>query len=187
MAYPAIGHYNKGVCPESHPVALISIFYEFVFKTEPFPDYENWIYAMGDPTGYGLHGDFINGWTDQDALQDALRTCTGDKGLDSPSCSITKGQKSAIAPQFVPLEVPSPKEEVGQNGPVPKLPGDNPITGPRAGGKDDHSGRPDHPRPDNSHTGHPGHGGHGGHRGHRGPGGHGGHKGPWINIGLCFS
>jgi hypothetical protein len=27
---------------------------------------------MGDPTGYGLHSDFINGWTDQTALQNAL-------------------------------------------------------------------------------------------------------------------
>lgn len=131
MAYPAIGHYNKGVCPESHPVAIISIFVELLFNTEPYPDYDNLVYAMGDPTGYGLHGDFVNGWTDLDALRDALVTCTGPHGLTDPLCSITKNQHGVLAPQSKPLEVHAPKEEnVGQNGPIPKLPGDNPVTGP---------------------------------------------------------
>lgn len=131
MAYPATGHYNQGVCPESHPVAIISIFIEFIYNTEPFPDHENWVYAMGDDTGYGLHGDFINGWTDQEALQDALETCTGDDGLESRQCSITKNQKRALTPVSEPLEVKCPKEDVGQNGPVPGLPGDrNPPAPP---------------------------------------------------------
>lgn len=123
MAYPETGHYNKGGCPKSHPVAIISIFIEFIFNTEPFPDYENWVYAMGDDTGYGLHGDFINGWTDQEALQNALETCTGEEGLESDECSITKNQKRALTPVSEPLEVECPKEDVGQNGPVAHLPG----------------------------------------------------------------
>ena len=36
---------------------------------------------MGDPTGYGLHGDFINGWTDQTALQNAFPSCVGPDGV----------------------------------------------------------------------------------------------------------
>lgn len=142
MSYPAIGHYNQGVCPPSHPIAIISIFAEFLFDTKPYPDYDNLVYAMGDPTGYGLHGDFVNGWTDLDALRDALVTCTGDKGLTDPSCSVTKDQHGVLAPQSRPMEVHSPKEEreFGQNGPIPKLPGDNPVTGPgdeeEVGGKE---------------------------------------------------
>jgi hypothetical protein len=36
MQYPAIGDFNGGVCPQSHPVALISLFYEFFFDTSKF-------------------------------------------------------------------------------------------------------------------------------------------------------
>ena len=63
MAYPSA--YNSGVCPDSHPEPMISIFYEFIFGTDHFADgwYGNkqpFVYAMGDDTGYGLHGDFVS-------------------------------------------------------------------------------------------------------------------------------
>lgn len=122
MAYPTI--YNSGVCPESHPVAIFGVFYEFFFNTKPFPDYENLVYAMGDPTGYGLHGDFMNGWTDQEALQSAFETCSGPEGMDSPTCSLGGGEGGERE-----LEVPAPEEDVGMDGPLDKLPGDNPVTG----------------------------------------------------------
>ncbi|KAE8144702.1 hypothetical protein BDV25DRAFT_171181 [Aspergillus avenaceus] len=131
MAYPVIGDFNKGICPETHPVAIYSIFLEFFYDTEPYPDYHNWIYAMGDPTGFGLHGDFINGWTDQDALQNAMTTCTGPDGLNSPECSITKSQKRDLVPLNQTPEVHAPIEELGQNGLLPRLPGNNPVTIPR--------------------------------------------------------
>ncbi|KAF9889500.1 hypothetical protein FE257_007210 [Aspergillus nanangensis] len=129
MSYPAIGDYNKGVCPESHPVAIYSIFLEFFYHTAPYRDYKNWVYAMGDPTGYGLHGDFINGWTDQQALQNAITTCTSPRGLEHPKCSITRKQKRNLAPITNPPEIPAPGENIGQRGPLLKLPGHNPVTG----------------------------------------------------------
>ncbi|KAL6234308.1 hypothetical protein BDW75DRAFT_231244 [Aspergillus navahoensis] len=110
LAYPAIGDYNKGVCPESHPIAIFSIFFEFIFNTEPFPDYQNLLYASGDRTGYGLHGDFINGWTDQVALHSAFETCTGKGWL-------------AVAPLSLKAEVTLPWAELGQNRTIPVLPG----------------------------------------------------------------
>ncbi|KAK2759360.1 hypothetical protein FQN54_002838 [Arachnomyces sp. PD_36] len=123
MAYPDSG-YNGGVCPQSHPIAIYSLFYEFFFDTSPFEDYENLVYAMGDPTGYGFHGDFINGWTDQAALQDAFATCTGPDGMNAPECSLGKGEASDQEP-----EVAEPDEDVGLDSPLDKLPGDNPVTG----------------------------------------------------------
>jgi hypothetical protein len=123
MAYPAIGDYNVGVCPKSHPVAIFSLFVEFLFNTAPFPDYENWVYATGDFAGYSLHGDFINGWTDQQALQQALETCTGEEWLSSPECSITKAQKRPLAPLSLELQVPAPGDELGANKTIPTLPG----------------------------------------------------------------
>ncbi|GES66852.1 hypothetical protein BO80DRAFT_444545 [Aspergillus terreus] len=126
MAYPAIGDYNKGICPPSHPVAISSIFLEFIYDTSRYPEYRNWVYSNGDATGFGLHGDFIHGWTDQPALEKAAATCTGPKGLSDPRCSITKTQK-AIAPARHQPEVAAPGDEVGQHGPLQRLPGDNPM------------------------------------------------------------
>ncbi|KAL3442059.1 hypothetical protein BJX65DRAFT_313248 [Aspergillus insuetus] len=128
MSYPAIGEYNGGVCPQSHPIAIISIFLEFFYDTARFPDWENLVYAMGDRTGYGLHADFVNGWTDLDALGNAFRTCSGgDLTLNSPGCSITKGK--LIPAGAKNLEVPAPVEDLGLQGPLRALPGNNPVTG----------------------------------------------------------
>jgi len=38
MAYPAIGDFNFGVCPQSHPKALFSLFFEFYFTTGVYND-----------------------------------------------------------------------------------------------------------------------------------------------------
>lgn len=128
MSFPAFGDYNGGVCPQSHPHAIISIFLEFFYDTSAYPDWENLVYAMGDPTGYGLHGDFVNGWTDLTALGNALKTCSGgDLSLNSPGCSITKGKLNPSAPKD--LEHAAPEEDLGLQAPLKALPGDNPVTG----------------------------------------------------------
>lgn len=59
MSYPdpLYGNYNGGPCPASHPVALITLFYEFHFDTSPYDD-QNFVFAQGDKTGHGFHGDF---------------------------------------------------------------------------------------------------------------------------------
>jgi Domain of unknown function (DUF1996) len=101
VAFPAIGAYNGGVCPESHPKAIYSVFYEFFYDTSPFTDFNRWVYAMGDPTGYGLHGDFINGWTDQTALENAIPSCTGPDGFQSADCSVNVRDISIPFSSFV--------------------------------------------------------------------------------------
>jgi hypothetical protein len=65
MSYPASGSYNNGPCPSSHPVQLISLFFEVLYDTNQFSNmwYGNsqpFVFANGDSTGYGFHGDFVS-------------------------------------------------------------------------------------------------------------------------------
>ena len=124
MAYPALGQ-HKGVCPSTHPKAIFSIFMEFIFDTSKIANNmqtKNFVYAMNDSTGYGLHGDFLNGWTNQTALQLATLSCLGDKGVDDPGCSLrlngVLGQRQKRDP-----DVPAPVEDVELNEPIATLPG----------------------------------------------------------------
>jgi len=121
VAYPEIGHYNGGVCPESHPVALFSIFFEFFFDTSSFKDIK-FAFAQGDATGYGYHGDFVMGWTDRNLLQTAHQDCVG------PSNCPKLGNQGKVPRTLIYPAIYD--EEIGLNGPITKLPGDNPVVWP---------------------------------------------------------
>ena len=129
MAFPAIGDYNTGVCPESHPVAILSVFYEFFYGTGTIQNFNRLVWAMGDLTGYGLHGGFLNGWTDQDALEKAMDTCTGPQGVDAAGCSLNVGTNGPGRASRQKIETAPPNEDVGSNGPLGSLPGNNPVGG----------------------------------------------------------
>jgi len=122
VAYPAIGDFNGGVCPESHPVALISIFFEFFYDTSPYTDIDKFAFANGDPTGYGFHGDFVMGWTNRTLLQTAHRDCLG-----ASDCPLLGKQGRSPKPLIFPAIY---EEEIGLNGPIPSLPGNNPVVWP---------------------------------------------------------
>jgi hypothetical protein len=62
----------------------VTLFYEVEWRIQDFKDkwYNSshpFVLASGDPTGYGLHGDFQNGW-DINVLQEALNTCNASSG-----------------------------------------------------------------------------------------------------------
>ncbi|KAL7930775.1 hypothetical protein V8C35DRAFT_133915 [Trichoderma chlorosporum] len=128
VAFPAIGDYNTGVCPESHPKAMLSVFYEFYYDTGAIQNYNRLVYADGDATGYSLHADYFQGWTDQDRLENAIATCTGPNGVLDPGCSLNVGPNGTPGTSSVkPLQIPAPSENIGLNGPIAALPGNNPI------------------------------------------------------------
>jgi len=118
VAYPAYGDYNGGVCPESHPVDMFSLFFEFYFSTGLFPDLK-FAFANGDATGYGFHGDFVMGWTNRTLLQTAHRDC-----VNAANCPKLGNQGASPKPLIFPAIY---EEDIGIHNPIPKLPGNNPV------------------------------------------------------------
>lgn len=125
MSYP-IGAYNDGKCPDTHPVHLVSIFYEIIWDTGKFSNkwYGNdqpFLWAQGDPTGYGFHGDFLMGW-DRSILQKAVDQCTSDSGRVE-DCPVFQLYPDSVAEG---CKLASKIDEDVQ-GPFAKLPGCNPV------------------------------------------------------------
>jgi hypothetical protein len=127
MSYPAGKDYNNGACPPGFPVHMISIFYEILYDTARFLDHWNgnqhpFVFANGDATGYGFHGDFLNGW-DVKVLQNAVDNCNDESGLVERCSAVTQFTQNECAACRLPEGV---NEIV--DGHLTKLPGCNPVT-----------------------------------------------------------
>ncbi|WVQ94806.1 hypothetical protein IAU59_001889 [Kwoniella sp. CBS 9459] len=136
VAYPTSQGYNSGgPCPATHPKRLFSVFYEFHF-TDSY-DYTPGarVWANGDDTGCGLHADFTFGWPEgflskvipygeQCAVDFSLENCPPLKPV-----LVNNGSACTLDPGFLTV-----KEDIGANGPIAKLPGNNPVYG-RSGAK----------------------------------------------------
>ncbi|KAH7107425.1 WSC-domain-containing protein [Auriculariales sp. MPI-PUGE-AT-0066] len=129
VAYPA--QFNNGACPDTHPVHLISIFYEVNWSSDQYND-DLWheangqkhpfVLSNGDATGYGFHGDFSNGW-DVDILQKSVDECNNNSGRveDCPVLELrTDDEMNNCA------LVSRVNEKI--DGALDALPGCNPIT-----------------------------------------------------------
>ncbi|KAF1998178.1 hypothetical protein P154DRAFT_495796 [Amniculicola lignicola CBS 123094] len=81
LAYPDL--VIDGTCPEGFDKRVPSMLFETIWDTNAFNGKPGqFVFANGDPTGYGYHGDFIMGW-DEKFLQDAVDQCTNPSGLIS--------------------------------------------------------------------------------------------------------
>jgi hypothetical protein len=135
MAYP-IEMVDNGNCPDSHPVRIPFIFYEVLFSITDFPrqtGYQPYTFACGDDTGYGYHGDFLNGW-DHDIVQKTLQdpTCyasSTNNGNNVKACKSLApyvqdpGHDTCIISKYV-YNI----EDLGMNHPIVAMPGCNPVT-----------------------------------------------------------
>ncbi|KAH8665065.1 hypothetical protein BGZ60DRAFT_470745 [Tricladium varicosporioides] len=126
VAYPSSGRFeNNGPCPSTHPVKIPQLMYETVWDTREFNDKSLWpddgsqpfVFSMGDPTGWGHHGDYVFGWKG-DALQRAMDNfCHVD-------CPHLKNQTYEQANKCT--QAPVVHEQI--DGWLKTLPGEEPIT-----------------------------------------------------------
>ncbi|GAA94957.1 uncharacterized protein L969DRAFT_53138 [Mixia osmundae IAM 14324] len=135
MAYPS--QVIQGTCPSTHPVRLPFLQFEQNWNHVDYPfsqalnPNQPIVLANGDATGYGMHGDFFNGW-DVPKLQAALDTCDPNSTGQVGNC---QKQVLTLRPNFwsttyqaagVCQRSQSVNEQV--MGTLPALPGNNPIT-----------------------------------------------------------
>ncbi|CAG8977936.1 hypothetical protein HYALB_00001816 [Hymenoscyphus albidus] len=118
---------TNGNCPEGW-VHTPHLFYEVYWNTPKFASRwtpgqgkQPFVLSNGDPTGYGLHADFISGW-DVPTLQQIIDNCdAGDSGMDK-----CPGLIGGLNDDRTTCNIPSAIQET-ISGTLTALPGNNPI------------------------------------------------------------
>lgn len=124
---------DNGACPPTHPRPLPHLFFEVLYAVAAIDQSGGgrFVFSNGDATGYGFHGDFVNGW-DEDVLASAVGRCLNNDTLDGvvAKCPpLAKSQTSAFE-NNCPEREPIVNEPV--RGLLNKLPGCNSVSsGPR--------------------------------------------------------
>ncbi|KAL9618849.1 MAG: hypothetical protein Q9160_006508 [Pyrenula sp. 1 TL-2023] len=98
VVHAANGNKAEGPCPASHPKILPHLFVEVHHDISRFdglygPNDSPWVLAQGDPTGWGMHMDFISGWT-PGVLQDAMRIV--DPATNRTNCQVGNDPPGAV-------------------------------------------------------------------------------------------
>ncbi|EJD53392.1 hypothetical protein AURDEDRAFT_54220 [Auricularia subglabra TFB-10046 SS5] len=121
----SFGNFGQG-CPSTHPVQIPLLFLETYWDTAPYAnEWRNgkspFVWAMGDPTGYGYHADYMMGWPES-TLQQAMDRCTDAGGLISSCPVLTSRSEQEMNDCAIPARIDEPV-----NGWLTKLPGCNEI------------------------------------------------------------
>ncbi|EXJ95461.1 hypothetical protein A1O1_00583 [Capronia coronata CBS 617.96] len=123
-----LSNIDSGECPPTHPVSIPGLFFEVLYMTNSVDQSAGgeFVFSNGDPTGFGFHGDFMNGW-DMDVQTDAVENClyTDNDGVVT-ACPYLTPSDDVNFPRTCP-EQPSLFDEP-IHGMIDALPGCNPIT-----------------------------------------------------------
>ncbi|KAL9074517.1 MAG: hypothetical protein Q9157_004376 [Trypethelium eluteriae] len=124
---------DDGICPPGYPVLLVHLFMETLYSVTSIDtsDGGQFIFSMGDPTGYGFHADFQNGWN-QTVQAEAVYNCANpDNDGQISACQVLQNSQTNAYQEICP-ERPNEIEEPVE-GMLAKLPGCINITpGPAA-------------------------------------------------------
>ncbi|GLB44190.1 putative protein with domain of unknown function (DUF1996) [Lyophyllum shimeji] len=122
---------DNGTCRDPRfPVTIPRIFIEVYWNTQVFDKFRHeamtpsqpFVFSNGDPTGYGYHADFINGW-EPDVLQRAVNECNCNPYGD-PTCCAGKGIFTIN--QHTNCYITNTVDEA-TTGTLATLPGNNPV------------------------------------------------------------
>ncbi|KAL2423947.1 hypothetical protein ABEF95_010356 [Exophiala dermatitidis] len=119
---------DNGVCPPTHPKPLPHLFYEIYYFPNRLDtsDGGRFVFSQGDTTGYGFHGDFLNGW-DTQVLTDGIAQCLNDVDSGAISeCPPLYASQDDYSSTNCPERPAIVNEQV--RGILPKLPGCNEVT-----------------------------------------------------------
>ncbi|KAJ6468290.1 WSC domain-containing protein, partial [Mycena sanguinolenta] len=132
VAYLSTGP-DSGTCSDpKYPKTLPRIFMEMYLDTASFDQYRDqamnpsqpFVYAMGDPTGYGYHADFMMGW-DQGVLDQVVNKCQcTSAAFGDPTCCSNAGYFDFK--QGGNCRITRGVDEIA-TGTLPSLPGNNPV------------------------------------------------------------
>ncbi|KAF9460365.1 hypothetical protein BDZ94DRAFT_938077 [Collybia nuda] len=122
---------DSGTCNDpKYPITLPRIFIEVYWASNVFDTARSqaknpsqpFVYSYGDPTGYGYHADFINGW-DKGVLQNAVDKCHCNDFGD-PTCCVDQGIFHMNKDQHCRITKAIDEQTTGT---LAKLPGNNPV------------------------------------------------------------
>ncbi|KAI1621836.1 WSC domain-containing protein [Exophiala viscosa] len=124
---------DNGACPPTHPYLMPHLFFEIYYfpNSMDTSDGGQFVFSNGDTTGYGFHGDFMDGW-DNDVLTEAVAQClVNDTDGVISECAPLEASQDDYYANNCPERPALVDEQV--KGILSKLPGCNNVTsGPEA-------------------------------------------------------
>ncbi|KAK6075662.1 WSC domain-containing protein [Seiridium cupressi] len=120
---------DNGVCPPTHPRILPHLFFEVLYGVNNINKTAGgrFVFANGDTTGFGFHGDFMNGWNAA-TLASAVTQCVNNDNINGQIslCPPLAKSQTPYASTNCPERAPLVNEAV--HGFLDKLPGCNNVT-----------------------------------------------------------